>query len=145
MTAAEVLSRLAKATRAEVTVRSEAGVGHGHGLASASWTDGSLVLAVEGTWTPAGATPAGARPVRWRSASRWRDQEGDIALAWQRQDVDATVDLVRQRDQRWASRSPFDCPPDLYAAALQVASGRVTVVWTISGPAKQATVETVYT
>ncbi len=138
MTARDVLDRLASATRAAITVRSQE-AGRGQGVVQSATEAGEVVVSEAGEW----AYGAG-RPMRWRAVSRWHARGGALAVEHLRQGAPARAVLDRQPDGQWLGRAPHRCGDDLYSVRLGTEAGEVAVTWTIAGPSKATRIVTRY-
>ena len=140
MSAPEILARLAAARSADVEVWAGAGWrGSGTGAVTVAHDGDVLVLTEAGVWAP-----DGARPFRWRAASRWRLDGAALAVEHVRQGIPARAVLDRQPDGAWVGREAHRCGDDRYSVTLRLDGAAVEVAWTIAGPCKAARVTTRY-
>ena len=139
MSAPEILARLAAARSADVEVWAGAGWrGSGTGAVTVAHDGDVLVLSEAGVWAP-----DGARPFRWRAASRWRLDGAALAVEHVRQGTPAAATLD-DRGAEWAGRAPHLCGADRYTVTLRTEGEAVVVAWTVSGPCKADRVVTRY-
>lgn len=108
-------------------------------LRDTSQVDGTLVLA-----------PAGPGEVSWEERARWHRPDGDV-------EVRRGLRVVRADDGWWVRFddgrdfhpwSPgeevvHDCDPDTYRGRVSGTTYEWTIVWVVTGPAKDYTMTTV--
>lgn len=122
--------------------RYPAHAGRGEGTVERCLSSQTLVFNESGIWT----LPSGTQ-IPFRNRYRWRLEDDALTLAHLRYgDVNPVMlaSFVPTGPNQLRARAPHWCDPDTYRVAMSLGPSGATLLWSVSGPAKDYRMRTAY-
>jgi hypothetical protein len=139
-----VIPALCRLNRFDLKVSSVDGLRlHGIGeIDNATPDEKSVIFKERGFWN----VDQGPR-VTFRNAYQWSVLENTLSLArygYDMSDPNHLVDFEISKGPEWPNISPYICGRDTYDSTLRWSDGTLRLLWIVSGPKKEYTVEYLY-